>query len=49
MSTELLQALCAIASLVVPLWIAWLMLGRDTEPKHRDRGHHPAAIGRVKR
>jgi hypothetical protein len=42
MSTDLLHALCALASLAVPLGIAWVMLGRDARPKDKDQHRSPA-------
>lgn len=49
MSTDLLHALLAVASLAVPLGIAWLMLGRDARSKYKDPGHNPADPGSPKR
>ena len=49
MDTDLLHVLCALASLAVPLGIAWLMLGRDIKPKYKNKSHNPADPGGPKR
>lgn len=49
MSTDLLHALCALASLAVPLGIAWLMLGRGARPKHKDQHRSPVDTRTPKR
>ncbi len=45
-ATDLLHALCAIASLALPLVMAWLILGRDARPKRTSRQQKAPTPGR---